>query len=138
MNKITRLVIFASVALGGCSGNSIWHSWIRTDGQRMDDNPTLSQQYQYDVAECVTQANKIRFDINVVEIVPVVGMFTAGNRETAADGAMVRCMSGRGYLRVRTSEMEEKLAVARETTLERQKLEQGAEAQKAAARRAIR
>ena len=65
-------------------------------------------------------------------------MFTAGNRETAADGAMVRCMSGRGYLRVRTSEMDEKLAVARETTLERKKLEQGAEAQKAAAHRAIR
>ena len=135
MKPIKALVIIACVALGGCSGNSIWHEWMRVDGQRTDETPAIAQQYTYDVAECLVPANKLQYDYTLVDFVPVVGSFTQQPRMVAADAMMVNCMAGRGYIRVKKSEIDEKISIAREAYLERQKLEKGAEARKAESKR---
>lgn len=134
MKKTVGLVIIACVTLGGCSGASIWEEWMRVDGQRTDNTPEVQQQYQYDVAECLVPSNKLRYDYGLVDFVPIVGSFAQAPRFTAADAMMVKCMAARGYVRVSKSELDDRLARAREAYLERQKLEKGAEAQKAAGR----
>jgi hypothetical protein len=82
----TRFLIAGLLLLAGCATTTpvIEMAWVRTDGQRIADSPTLLQQGRSDMAAC--NAN-----------------LDAGSPSEPARG----CMSQRGYVLVRRDQAED-------------------------------
>jgi hypothetical protein len=82
----TRFLIAVLFLLAGCATTTtvVEMAWVRTDGQRIADSPTLLQQGRSDMAAC--NAN-----------------LDAGSPNDSARG----CMSRRGYVLVRRDQAED-------------------------------
>jgi hypothetical protein len=81
-------------------------AWVRTDGQRMADNPVLLQQGQIDRTICLGEREKA--DLSGVNVTRggLVGIVAAQNRSDAADAVAQGCMAEKGYVFVPEDQAE--------------------------------
>jgi hypothetical protein len=76
--------------------------WVRTDGQRLSDNPALTQQLEIDVTVCRGDTQRT----NLSSLTPVetnkyswgLDSRVEGQRTNAAWDAMNGCMAQKGYM----------------------------------------
>jgi hypothetical protein len=110
-----RIVVFSAtaicLALVACAHASPPPMvWLRTDGQRMADNPALAQQGDIDKTICAGDAQKA----NLTSLTPVeVNRYSLGlnnnveaQRSQATADAMKGCMAQKGYLLVPADQAE--------------------------------
>jgi len=108
-----RGVVFLSpmivVMIAGCAAAPKM-SWLRTDGQRMRENPTLVTQFEIDSTSCLGERNKANLSGVTVANGGLAGIVAAQERSNAADTVQRGCMAEKGYLLVPEETAETKAA----------------------------
>lgn len=95
--------LFLCAAMAGCQtapANRL--AWTRVDGQVVNGNPALMQQYQVDAAVCLGETQKSAVGMPVIYYRGLVGAVEAGVIQSQRSAALVQvaegCMAQRGYL----------------------------------------
>ena len=103
--------------------------FIRTDGQPIRGNAALAQQAEIDATVCTGQTQQSALGAPIVyepnNVAGVLdGAIVSGQRQGALGDVARGCMAQKGYLQVRESEMDQKLAEFRQTASARKKIAQ--------------
>lgn len=105
-----KLIIVAFGAmLAGCAAAPKM-LWVRADGQRAGDNPTLRTQYELDATACLGERNKANLSGVTFTGGGLAGVVAAQERSNAADTVQRGCMAEKGYLLVPEDQAEAKQA----------------------------
>jgi uncharacterized lipoprotein YajG len=99
MQVSSIVAVAAAVLLAGCAAAPKM-LWVRADGQRSSQNPTLATQFELDSTSCLGERNKANLSGVTVASGGIYGIAAAAERSAAADTVQRGCMAEKGYLLV--------------------------------------
>jgi uncharacterized lipoprotein YajG len=102
------LAAFCAVLVGCAAAPKML--WLRADGQRAIDNPSLQTQFELDSTACLGERNKASLSGVTVAGGGMAGIAAATERSAAADTVQRGCMAEKGYLLVQEDQAPAKQA----------------------------
>jgi uncharacterized lipoprotein YajG len=102
-------IVALCAALCGCASQPKM-LWLRADGQRALDDPSLRTQYELDSTSCLGERNKANLSGVTFTGGGLSSIAAAADRSNAADTVQRGCMAEKGYLLVPEDQAPQKQA----------------------------